>query len=48
MTPLLRKEEMGAIDSGNEYDDEPMYTEMLKYICDGSQFHPSINKIEAH
>ena len=29
MPPLLRKEEMDAMDSDNESDDEPMSTEML-------------------
>ena len=33
--------------SGNEFDDELMSTDMLKYISYGSQSHPSINSIEA-
>ena len=35
------------MDSGYEYEDEPMSTEMLKDICDGSQSHPSVNRREA-
>ena len=33
--------------SGNESDAEPMPTEMLEYICDVSQSHPSVNSREA-
>ena len=33
--------------SGNGSDIEPMYTEMLEDILDGSQSHPSINIIES-
>ena len=47
MTPLFSKEEMDALDSGNEYDDEPINTYMLKDNCDGSQSRPSIHRIEA-
>ena len=47
MPQLLSEEETDAMDSDNEYDDEPMSTDMLEYICDGSQPHPSINRIEA-
>ena len=28
--------------------DEPMSTEMLKDICDGSQFNPNVNRREEH
>ena len=35
------------MDSGNDSDDEPMSTEMLGDICDGSQYHPNFNKREA-
>ena len=31
--------------SGYEYYAEPMSTDMLEDICDGSQSHPSINRI---
>ena len=48
MSPLLIKEEMGAIDSGDELEDEPMYTEMLEDIRDSSQSHPIVNRRDAH
>ena len=35
------------MDSGDESYDEPMSTEMLEDICDGSKSHPSVNRIEA-
>ena len=35
------------MDSGNESYDEPISTEMLEDICDGSQFHPNVNRREA-
>ena len=38
---------MDAMSSGDESDAEPMPTDMLEYICDGSQSHPSINRREA-
>ena len=38
---------MDAMSSGNESDNEPMSTEMLEDICDGSQSHPSINSRDA-
>ena len=34
---------MDEMDSGDESDDEPMSTEMLEDIPDGSQNHPSVN-----
>ena len=33
--------------SGDEYDAEPMPTEMLEDICGRGQYHTSINSIEA-
>ena len=45
--PLLSEEEMYAVDSGDESDDEPMSTEMLEDIRDGSQYHPNVNMREA-
>ena len=45
MPPLISKEEMNAIDSCNESEDELMYTEMLEEIPDGSKSHPSVNRI---
>ena len=47
MTPLISEEEMDAMSSRNESDTDPMSTEMLEYIRDISQSHPSVNSIEA-
>ena len=47
MPLLLRVEETDALDSGNESDDEPMYTEMLEDILDRSQSHLNVNRREA-
>ena len=38
---------MDKISSGGESNDEPLSTDMLEYIFDGSQYHPSINRIKA-
>ena len=38
---------MDAMSSGDEYDDEPMSTDMLEDICYGSQYHPRINRRDA-
>ena len=38
---------MDAMSSGNESDDEPMYTYMLEEIRDGSQSHTIINRRDA-
>ena len=38
---------MDAMDSGDESDDEPISTDMLENICDGSQSHPDVNKRES-
>ena len=46
MPPLLSKEEIDAMDSGNESDDNPMSTEMLEDICDGIQSCTDVNRIE--
>ena len=48
MSPLMSEEKMDAMSSGDECDSGLMYTEMLEYICDVSQSHPSINIREAH
>ena len=48
MPPIISKEEMDAMNSCNESDDEPMSTEMLEYIHKGIQYHPNLNKREAH
>ena len=47
MPPLINKEEMDAMDSGDESDDEPISTEMLEDILDGSHSHPRVNRREA-
>ena len=47
MPPLLSKEEMNVMDSGDESYDEPMSTEMLENICDESQSCPNVNRTEA-
>ena len=46
MPPLISKEEMDAMDSGNKYDYEPMSTEMLEDICGFNKSHPGINRRE--
>ena len=38
---------MDETSSGNESDVEPIPTDMLEEICDGSQSCPSINRREA-
>ena len=38
---------MYVLDSDNGSDDEPTSKEMLEDICDDSQSHPNINRIEA-
>ena len=47
MPPLISEEDMDAMNSGDESDHEPIYTEMLEDIIDGSQSHPNINSREA-
>ena len=42
--PLLSKEEMDAMDSGDESDHDLIFTDMLEDICDGSQSHPNVDK----
>ena len=36
------------MNSGDESDDEPMPTDMLEDICDGSQSHTNVKSREAH
>ena len=38
---------MDVMDSGDESDDEPISTEMLEDIHDGSQYHTNVNRREA-
>ena len=47
MTPLLRKEDMDAMDSGDKSDRDLISTEMLEDIRDGSLTHPNVNRREA-
>ena len=47
MPTIISKEEMDAMDYSDELDDEPMYTNMLEYIRDGSQSHRNANRKEA-
>ena len=47
MPPLISIEEIDAMDSGDESDDEPMSTEMLEDIRGGSKSNLRINKREA-
>ena len=47
MPPLLIKEEMDAMDSGDESDHDTISTEMLEDIRDRSQSHPDVNRREA-
>ena len=37
---------MDTMDSGDESDHDPISTEMLEDIFDGSQYHPNVNRIE--
>ena len=43
----MSEQEMNAINSGDESDNDLIYTEMLEDIRDGSQTHPNVNRREA-
>ena len=45
MPPLLIEEEMDAMDSVDESDHDPISTEKLEDIRDGSQTHSNVNRI---
>ena len=47
MTPLLSLEETDVLDFGDESDHDPISTEMLEDIRDGSQSHPDVNRRDA-
>ena len=47
MPPLLSKEDMDAMDYGDESDQDIISTKMLEDIFDGSQIHPNFNRREA-
>ena len=44
---MMIKEEIDAINYGDESDHDLISVEMLEDIRDGSQTHPNINRIEA-
>ena len=44
MLTLISEEEMDVIYSGDDSDAEPMSMDMLEYIPDGVQSHPSVNR----
>ena len=44
MPPLISEEEMDAMDIWAEYDAEPMSTDTLEDIRDGSESHLSVNR----
>ena len=43
MLPLLSKEDMDTMNSGNESYHDIISMDMLEYICDGSQSHSNVN-----
>ena len=47
LAPLSSEEEMDVMLSGDDSDAELMSTYMLEDICDGIQYHPSINRRES-
>ena len=47
MPPLLREEDIYAMDSGDESDHDIISGDMLEDICDGSQSHPNVNRRES-
>ena len=47
MPPLISKEDMDVMSSGNESNDEPMSMEMLEDIRDGIKSYLSVNRREA-
>ena len=44
---MMSKQDMDAINYGDESDHDLISTEMLQEICDGIQTHRNVNKIEA-
>ena len=43
MPPLLSKEKIDLMGSGDESYNDPISTEILEDICDGSQTHTNVN-----
>ena len=41
---IMSKQDMDNLDSNENSDHDLISTEMLEYICDGSQTHPNVNK----
>ena len=44
---IMSKQDMNAINDGDESDHDIISTEMLEDIRDGSQTHPNVNRREA-
>ena len=44
---MMSKQDIDAINSGDESDHDLISTEMLEDIRDGSQTHPNVNRREA-
>ena len=44
----MSKQDMDAMNSGDESDHDLISTEILEDICDGGQTHPNVNRREAH
>ena len=44
---MMSEQDMENMNSGDESDHDLISTEMLEYICDGSQTHPNVNRREA-
>ena len=45
---IMSKQDMDAMNSGDESDHDLISTDMLEEIRDGSQTHPNVNRREAH
>ena len=44
MNKAVRDKSIMPMDSGNESDHNIIFMEMLENICDGSQFHPNVDR----
>ena len=44
----MSEQDMENLNSGDESDHDLISTEMLQDICDGSQIHMDVNRIEAY
>ena len=44
----MSEQDMDAINSGDESDNDLIYAEMLEDICDGSHTHHNVNRRKAH